>query len=78
MAGRISRKSIEEKISEKEELIEKLEIRVGKEKKELDELNAQKKRREIENLYDYVANSGLSSDEAIEILKKHEDGGSIL
>ncbi|MBE5868649.1 MAG: hypothetical protein E7293_06785 [Lachnospiraceae bacterium] len=63
------KKSIEEKIAEKKELIGALEIRVEKEKKELEVLLAEQKQQEVECLYNFLKESNLSVDKATEILK---------
>ena len=63
------RKSIEEKIADKEELISALEVRVEKEKKELEALMAEQKQQEVESLYNFLKESNLSIDKATEILK---------
>lgn len=63
------RKSIEEKIADKQELIGALEVRVEKEKKELEALMAEQKQQEVESLYNFLKESNLSIDKATEILK---------
>lgn len=63
------KKSIEEKIAEKRELIGALEIRVEKEKKELEALLDEQKQQEVESLYNFLKASNLSINEATEILK---------
>lgn len=63
------RKSIEEKIADKQELISALEVRVEKEKKELEALMAEQKQQEVESLYNFLKESNLSIDKATEILK---------
>lgn len=63
------RKSIEEKIAEKKELLNALEIRVEKEKKELEMLLNEQKQQEVESLYNLLKEANLSVNEASEILK---------
>lgn len=63
------KKSIEEKIADKRELIGALEVRVEKEKKELEALLAEQKQQEVESLYNFLKESNLSIDKATEILK---------
>ena len=58
--ARGQRKTIEEKIAAKQELIEALETRVESEKRELEELYMEKKRKELEAVSDIMAESGLS------------------
>lgn len=64
------RKSIEEKITMKEEVIRGLEIRLKKEKAELDAMLNDQKVQEVESLYDFIKTSNLSVCEATEILKQ--------
>jgi len=65
------RKSIEEKIAEKRELLNALEIRVEKEKKELELLLNEQKQQEVESLYNLLKEANLSVNEASEILKSN-------
>lgn len=65
------KKSLDDKIVQKEELIESLEVRLEKEKKELDEMVHEKKRQELDGLYEFLKNSNLSVDAATGILKEH-------
>lgn len=65
------RKSIEEKITEKRELLNALEIRVEKEKKELEALLNEQKKQEVESLYNLLKETNLSVNEASEILKSN-------
>ncbi len=61
--ARGQRKSIEEKIAAKEELIEALTTRLESEKRELEELCQEKKRKELEVVSDIIAESGLEPEE---------------
>ena len=63
------RKSIDDKIAEKREILNALEIRVEKEKKELEELINEQKQQEVESLYNLLKEANLSVNEAYEILK---------
>ncbi|MBQ7954186.1 MAG: hypothetical protein IJ282_00390 [Lachnospiraceae bacterium] len=63
------KKSIEEKIAEKKELIASLEVRVEKERKELELLLNEQKQQEVESLYNLLKEAKLSVNEAAEILK---------
>ena len=65
------RKTIEEKIAAKQELIEALETRVESEKRELEELYMEKKRKELEAVSDIMAESGLGPEEVAEVLQEY-------
>ena len=69
--ARGQRKSIEEKISEKQELINSLNIRLEKESEELKTLLNEQKHQEIESLYELIKTSNLSVDEAAEVLQQY-------
>ena len=57
--ARGKRKSIKEKIYEKEELVKALNTRIEKETKELKALLSEQKQKEIETLYDFIKTSHL-------------------
>lgn len=65
------RRTIEDKISEKEKLIKALNIRIEKENKELKTLLSKQKQKEVEILYDFIKSSNLSLDEATEVLQQY-------
>lgn len=65
------RKSLDDKIAQKEELIESLEIRLEKEKNELNEMVQEQRRQELDGLYEFLKISNLSVDTATEILRGH-------
>ncbi len=65
------KKSIEEKITAKQELIEALMTRVESEKRELEELYEEKKRKELEVVSDLIADSGLTTEEVTEVLQQY-------
>lgn len=65
------KKSIDEKIAEKRELLGALEIRVDKEKKELELLLNEQKQQEVESLYNLLKEANISVNEATEILKSN-------
>lgn len=65
------KKSIDEKIAEKRELLGALEIRVEKEKKELELLLNEQKQQEVESLYNLLKEANISVNEATEILKSN-------
>ena len=65
------RKTVEEKISEKEELILALRTRLKSEQNELDALYKEKRDRDLEELSQFLASSGLNLEEASEILQEY-------
>lgn len=68
------RRSIEEKIQQKQEAIDALEVRMEHEKKELEDLVNEQKQKEVEDLYDFIKTSELCVNEAIGILKQYVAG----
>lgn len=69
--ARGQRKTIEEKIAAKQELIEALATRVESEKRELEELYQEKRRKELEAVSDIIAESGLEPEKVAEILQQY-------
>ena len=69
--ARGQRKSIDEKIAAKEELIEALLLRVESEKRELQELIQIKKQKELEAVSNLIADSGLSPEEVASMLQRY-------
>lgn len=69
--ARGQRKTIEEKIAAKQELIEALETRVESEKRELEELYQEKRRKELETVSDIISESGLEPEKVAEILQQY-------
>ena len=69
--ARGQRKTIEEKIAAKQELIDALMTRVESEKRELDELFQEKKRNELETVSELIADAGLQPDEVAEVLQEY-------
>lgn len=69
--ARGQRKSIEEKILQKQEIIDSLEIRIEHEKEELEALISEQKQKEIETLYDFIKTSNLDVYEATEALQRY-------
>lgn len=69
--ARGQRKTIEEKISAKQELIQAMLIRIESEKRELEELFEEKRRKELETVGDLITESGLSSEEVARLLKQY-------
>ena len=69
--ARGQRKTIEEKISEKEELIQALRTRLKSEQNELHGLYREKRDRDLEGLNRLLEESGLNVDEASDILQEY-------
>ena len=69
--ARGQRKTIEEKIAAKQELIDALMTRVESEKRELDELFQEKKRKELEAVSDLIEDAGLKPEEVAEMLQEY-------
>lgn len=69
--ARGQRKTIEEKIAAKEELIEALATRMESEKRELEELYQEKRKKELEVVSDIITESGLEPDEVAEVLQQY-------
>lgn len=69
--ARGQRKTIEEKIAAKQEMIEALQTRVESEKRELEELYQEKRRKELEAVSDIMEESGLGPEEVAEVLQEY-------
>ena len=69
--ARGQRKTIEEKIREKEELVGALKVRLKAEQNELDALCKEKRDRELEGLNQLLVDSGLNLKEASGILQEY-------
>lgn len=67
------RKTIEEKIADKQEVIDALETRIQKEREELQELINEQRMARLESLEELIDNSNLSLEEVMEILRRHVD-----
>lgn len=67
--ARGQRKSIEEKIQAKQEIVDALLVRVESEKRELAELLEEKRRKELEAVSDMIEDYGLAPEEVTEALK---------
>ena len=65
------RKTLEEKIQAKEEMIESLERRISAEKDELEELLQEKKIKELSAVSDLIEESGMEPAEVARILQEH-------
>lgn len=68
------RKTIEEKIHAKEELIHSLQVRIKSEQGELEELYREKQAEQLGVLSALLDETGLSAEEAVGILKEHANG----
>lgn len=69
--ARGQRKSIEEKIQRKQEIIDALEVRIDHEREELEDLISEQKQKEVEILYDFIKTSNLGVNEATEVLQQY-------
>ena len=69
--ARGQKKSIEEKIQQKQELIDSLEERIEHEREELEALISEQKQKEVETLYDFIKTSNLDVYEATEVLQQY-------
>ena len=69
--ARGQRKTMEEKIAAKKELIEALMTRVEPEKRELEELYQEKKRKELEAVSDIIEEAGLEPEEVAAVLQQY-------
>mgnify|MGYP001096099418 CR=1 FL=1 len=69
--ARGQRKSIEEKIMEKEELVQALRTRLKSEQGELDVLYKEKREKDLEGLSQLLEESGLNLDEASDIILEY-------
>ena len=65
------RKSIDDKIRDKEELIESLKVRIQSEERELNELKTEKRNKELEAITGILEDAGLSVEDAKTILEQH-------
>ena len=71
--ARGQRKTIDEKITAKQELIEALMTRVESEQRELEELYQEKRRKELEAVSDLIDEAGLSPEEVVSVLQQYVD-----
>lgn len=69
--ARGQRKSVEDKIAEKEELIQALRTRLKSEQSELDTLYKEKRDRDLEELNKLITSTGLDVNEASDILQEY-------
>lgn len=73
MAGRKPKKSIEERIVDKEELIAALLTRIKSEQNELEALYSEKKLKDLESVSELISTSGLSPDEVTEAIRTYTE-----
>lgn len=69
--ARGQRKSIDEKIREKEELIGALKVRIQSEERELNDLITEKRNKEAEAITRMLAEAGFSMEEAKDLIAQH-------
>ena len=69
--ARGQRKSIDEKIREKEELIGALKVRIQLEERELNDLITEKRNKEAEAITRMLAEAGISMEEAKDLIAQH-------
>ena len=69
--ARGQRKSIEEKIMEKEKVIESLKSRLKSEQRELDELNKEKRDLDLRTLHDVLQEAKMSAMDAVDVIKEY-------
>ena len=69
--ARGQRKTLDEKIAAKQELIDALMTRVQSEKRELEELVQEKKMKALEAVSDLIADTGLQPEEVAEALQEY-------
>jgi peptidoglycan hydrolase CwlO-like protein len=67
--ARGQRKTIEEKLAEKEKLIDSLKIRLRSEQRELEELRKEQREAEMKALQDILQETNLSAADAAEVLR---------
>lgn len=75
--ARGQRKTIEEKIEAKNKLIDALMIRVESEKRELEELYTEKKKRELEAVGELISDAGLSPEEVASVLQEYIESKAV-
>lgn len=69
--ARGQRKTLEEKIVAKQELIASLQTRIESEKRELNELYEEKRRKELETVNELIEDAGLAPEEVAEVLQQY-------
>lgn len=71
--ARGQRKTLEEKIAAKQELIDALEVRMESERRELEDLYEQKRRKELEAVSELIEDAGLEPEEVVAVLQQYVD-----
>lgn len=71
--ARGQRKTLDEKISAKQELISALQTRIESEKKELEQMYEEKRRKELEIVSDLIMDAGLNPEEVAVVLQQYID-----
>lgn len=69
--ARGQRKTLDEKIATKQELIAALTTRLESEKRELEELYQEKRQRELEVVSELIDDAGLEPEEVAEMLQQY-------
>lgn len=69
--ARGQRKTLEEKIIAKQELIASLQTRIESEKRELNELYEEKRKKELETVNELIEDAGLAPEEVAELLQQY-------
>ena len=69
--ARGQRKAIEDKITEEEELVQAVKVRLKAEQGELDALYREKRDRDLEGLNQMIAASGLNLEQAASVLQDY-------
>lgn len=72
------RKSLDDKIREKSEVVEALKIRIKSEQAELDELIREKQDKEIAEIGNLLRDSSLTTEDAKKIIEAYISGGTKL
>lgn len=67
------KKTIEEKITAKQELISALLTRIESEKRELEAMYEEKRLKDLDTVNDLITEAGLTTQEAMEALKQYSD-----
>lgn len=67
------KKTIEEKITAKQELIAALLTRIESEKKELEAMYEEKRLKDLDLIKELIAEAGLTAEEAREALRQYND-----
>ena len=69
--ARGQKKTLEEKIVAKQELIASLQTRIESEKRELNELYEEKRKKELETVNELIEDAGLAPEEVAEVLQQY-------